>query len=286
MSVFSSPAARGIAIVVGAMAIFTANDTLMKQVAAELTAMQVVFLRGLAATAVMGAIVAAGSARRSIAFLFDRTVTLRSLVEFVSISCFVVALARLPIGDVVAIAQTAPLILLPLAALIYRERIGPRRTILVLMGFAGALMVTQPGGAGFDPLLLSAFACAFAQSARDLLSRRVAAEIPARIVALSTVAVVCAAAGIGTLVTGWAPVAPWHILYSAGAGACLAIAHLMMFAAFRLAPISTIAPFFYSATLWAVLSGYTVFGERPDALTLAGIAVLVVSGVALARSRG
>lgn len=279
----SAPVLRGIVTLIVAMAVFTVNDTLMKIVAANLPPLQVVAMRGVFATLVMVVVVIALGEARAIPRLADPMVNLRSGVEFLSIAAFITALARFPIGDVVAIAQTAPLILVPLAALLYRERIGPARAVLVLIGFAGAMMVTQPGAQGFDPLVLITFVCAFTQAVRDLLQRRIDAAIPSSIIALSTCGVVAVLASITAFALGAVMPTLQQLGMLAVAGSLLAAGHFLLIAAFRMAPLSTVAPFGYSATLWAVISGSLVFGDHPDALTLAGIAVLVVSGVVLAR---
>jgi drug/metabolite transporter (DMT)-like permease len=273
-----------IAAMLAAMAIFTANDTLMKQVAAELPAAQVIFLRGLFASLVLGLVVFATDARRRLSGLLDPRVNIRSAIEFVSIVCFVLALARQPIADVIALSQTAPLVLLLVASVVMRERIGVWRWALVGVGFLGALMVTQPGGAGFDPFLLFAFGSALVQAARDLISRDVRRDIPFTVVALSTVLVVAILAGLLCLVTETKPVAGWHWGYMAVSGALLAGAHACLFLAFRLGQASVVSPFGYSATLWAVLAGAIVFSDTPNGLALAGILVLTVSGVLLARA--
>lgn len=280
-----SAAGRGVLMMVAAMAVFTANDTLMKQAAAELPPLQVVFLRGVFATLTMAALVLATGAAREVKRLADPAVTLRSVVEFGSIATFIVALAALPIADVIAIANTAPLLSIPLAALWFGEKVGVWRWALVALGFVGALMVTQPGRAGFDPLILLAFGTALAQTGRDLLSRRIDPAIPWSIVALSTVVVVMLLAGLGTLALGWTPPSLDQLARLALAGACLAVGHAWLFIAFRLAPVGTVAPFAYSATLWAVLAGVAVFGDPLDPLALAGIALLTATGVAIARGR-
>ncbi len=274
-----------IAAMLAAMAIFTANDTLMKQVAADLPALQVIALRGLFATLALGLVVLFTDARRHLSRLANPVMSLRSAIEFISIVCFVTALARLPIADVIALAQTAPLILLPLAALIFGEKVGPLRWALVGAGFVGALLVTQPGGAGFDPLLLLALATAVVQTFRDLISRRIASDIPTTIVGLSTVMLVALLSGFACLFIPLEPVATWHWGYMAMSGTLLAAAHTLLFLAFRMAPASLVAPFGYSATLWAVLAGVLVFGDTPNGLALLGIVVLTVSGVVLARVR-
>lgn len=277
------PSLRGIVLMIASMAVFTVNDTLMKQAAASLPAMQVVAVRGLFATLAMLVAVAALGERRAIGKVVDGRVTTRSLVEFLSISAFITALVRFPIADVIAIAQAAPMILAILAAIVFRERIGPARAGLIAAGFVGALMITQPGGDGFDPLILIAFLCAGAQAVRDLLQRRIDPAVPSAIIALSTCGVVAIAAGAATLVFGAAAMTTGQIGALAMAGLCLAMGHLLLIMAFRAGEMTIVAPFGYSAVLWAGISGFVVFGDRLDGLTLAGIAVLVASGATLAR---
>ena len=83
---------------------------------------------------------------------------MRSRSRTAAVLCYIVALARLPIADVIAIQQTTPLILIVAAAVLLRERIGAARLVLVLLGFAGALMVAQPGPTGVSSAVLIAFA--------------------------------------------------------------------------------------------------------------------------------
>lgn len=277
--------ARAIATMIAAMAIFTVNDTLMKQVASDLPTMQIIAMRGAAASATMLAVVVALGDARALPRLLDRRVTLRSVVEFTSIYFFITALARFPIADVIAIAQVAPLILVPLAAFVYGDRVTPGMAGLCILGFIGALLITQPGSAGFDPLILATFGTAFAQAARDLLQRRIDPDIPPAIIALSTCLVVALMAMVATVLQGprW-PTTPAALMLG-GAGIALAFGHLFIVMAFRMAPMPVVAPFAYAATFWAVLSGWFVFGDNLDLLTLVGIGILVVSGVLLSRAK-
>ena len=53
----------------------------------------------------------------------------------------------------------------------------------------------------------------------------------------------------------------------------------MMTQAFRFAPAAVVAPFDYTALLWATLIGWQVWGEIPDTLTYVGAAIIVASGI-------
>ena len=72
-----------------------------------------------------------------------------------------------------------------------------------------------------------------------------------------------------------------HLLLLGAAGLFLLGGHFFIFLAYRIGPASTVAPFYYLFTFWAVISGLVVFGILPNQLTLAGIALVVASGVAV-----
>ena len=120
----------------------------MKVVTADVPPFEVLFLRGIVASLACGVLVLLRGEFGALGGAFDPRALLRAAGETLSTLCYVVALARMPIADVVAILQTAPLILILGAAVLLRETIDPARIVLVLAGFAGALMVAHPGAGG------------------------------------------------------------------------------------------------------------------------------------------
>ena len=196
--------------------------------------------------------------------------------------CYIVALARLPIADAIAILQTAPLILILAVAFLLRERVGAARVALALVGFAGAVLVAQPGSAGISSAALFAFASALLIAARDLVGRDVPARIPVMVVTFATNVMVMVVAGLMSLgLESWRPPADWHLAFLGFAGLFVTLGHVGLLLAYRLGRTAAVAPFFYSFALWAVLSGVVVFGALPNALALFGIALIVASGVAI-----
>ena len=79
----------------------------------------------------------------------------------------------------------------------------------------------------------------------------------------------------------WRAPAGWHLMFLALAGLFVTFGHTGLLLAYRLGRPAAVAPFFYSFAVWAVLSGLVVFGALPNALALAGIALIVLSGVAI-----
>src|SRR5579871_6662447 len=146
----------GVAAMLAGTASFVVGDSFMKLVTEDLPPFEVLFLRGVAATLACAGLVALRGEWPALPGALDRRALLRALGETLSVLCYIVALARMPIADAIAILQTAPLILIVGAAFLLRERIGAARVVLVLAGFAGALMVAQPGVSGMSSAALLA----------------------------------------------------------------------------------------------------------------------------------
>ena len=249
----------GIAAMLAATASFVVCDTFMKLVAEQLPPFEVLFLRGIAASLACGVLLLLRGEGHAICGVHNARALLRAAAETVSVLCYIVALARMPIADVIAIVQTAPLILILGAASVLRERIGPARVVLVLLGFAGALMVAQPGASGISPAALLAFASAVLIAARDLIGRGVPTHIPVTVVAFTTNVMVMVVAGAMSVgVETWTVPTLRHLTFLGAAGIFVTLGHAGLLAAYRLGRTTLIAPFFYSFALWAVVSGLVV----------------------------
>ncbi len=272
----------GVAAMLAGTASFVVGDSFMKVVTSDLPPFEVLFLRGVAATLACGLLLVALGDWRVVSSALHPRALLRALGETLSVLCYIVALARLPIADAIAILQTAPLILILAVAFLLRERVGAARVALALVGFAGAFLVAQPGSAGISPAALFAFASAVLIAARDLVGREVPARIPVMVVTFATNAMVMVVSGLMSLgLESWRAPAAWHLAFLGFAGLFVTLGHVGLLIAYRLGRTAAVAPFFYSFALWAVLAGVVVFGALPNALALLGIALIVASGVAI-----
>jgi drug/metabolite transporter (DMT)-like permease len=272
----------GIVAMTAATAAFVAGDSFMKIVIEDLPPFEVLLLRGIAASFACAILVGVRSEWGAIAGLLNLRTLLRAAGETLATLCYVVALARMPIADVVAIMQTAPLILILGAAIFLRERIGPARLALALVGFAGTLMVVQPKTNGVSSAALLVFAAALLAAARDLVGRGVPSRIPVTVVIFATLQMVTVAGGAMSLgFETWVAPTGRHLTFLGLAGLFLALGHSGLLLAYRLGRTASVAPFFYCLALWGVISGLVVWGELPNALALTGIAVIAGSGVAI-----
>jgi drug/metabolite transporter (DMT)-like permease len=270
---------RGIAGMVASMVLFICNDALIKHVSESLPTGQIIFLRGLSATVLIAALAVGLGAWRQMPAVIDRPVLLRAGIDSLGTFLYLLALFNMPIANVTAINLTVPLMLTICAAFILHEQVGWRRWSAVVAGFIGVLLVVQPSASGFNWFALVALAATATHAARDLLTRRIRAGIPSVIVTLSTAIVVTIAAAIVSSIEGWQPLTWRPMLLLILASAFLSGGYYLVIDCMRHGELSVVAPFRYTAILWALLLGYFVWGDVPNVLAWIGIVLLVGSGL-------
>jgi S-adenosylmethionine uptake transporter len=272
--------ARGAVIMMAAMAAFTLNDAFMKALSGTLPLFQALFLRGVGATLVLAALAWRAGAFRFRPRAADRRIILiRSAAEVGAAWLFVSALFHMPLANATAILQSLPLALTLAGALLLGERVGWRRWLAIVVGFAGVLMIVRPGSEGFNLWSLAALGSVACVVARDLATRRLSAPVPSLAVALAASGSVTLFAAAGSLVTNWVPARAAAALPLAGATACLILGYILSVKAMRHGDIGFVAPFRYTSLIWALGLGFLAFGDWPDPATLAGAVLVAATGI-------
>lgn len=271
---------RGMLSMVLAMGVFIGNDTCMKLALADLPLFELVLMRGIAAVVLFLPLLMILGHAKDMARMFNPWLLARGLCEVAANFSFTAAIYKMAIADVTAITLTCPLFVLLGARLLWRERLGRSRLLLIALGICGALLVAQPGTSAASPYAILGFITALAAAGRDLITRRVPADIPAPVVAFTVIVILMLAGGAGTL-TLESPVLPGsrHMLLMLLAGALLIGGHIFIFLAYRIGPAQSVAPFMYTLTLWAVLAGAIFFNDIPNGLAFAGMALVTLAGL-------
>lgn len=271
---------RGALFMAISMAGFTMNDALTKAVTDTLTMAQIMFIRGGFATVLVGAIAWHRGALALPARGFDMMVALRVSGEVFATLCFLTALAHLPLANVSAILQALPLGVTMGAALFFSEPVGWRRWLAIGVGFSGVLIIVRPGLEGFNAYSLYALGCVFFCVIRDLATKRVSDAIPSLFITTATAAAVTVTGGVLIVpYGGWNPVGGDEVLLLLLAAVLVVIGYQFIIMAMRIGDISYVAPFRYTALLWAILLGYLVFGNVPDMAMTIGSLVVIASGL-------
>jgi drug/metabolite transporter (DMT)-like permease len=276
---FSGANRRGIFAIVVATGVFTTNDSIVKLVAQHAPLGEVLFVRGIMATVLVGSVLIGLGHSRSLALIVNPVVLARSALEALATVLFTIALLHMPLAALSTVTSVSPLIITALAVLIFGEVVGWRRWSAIAVGLLGTLFLVKPTPSSFDVWALLGLLCALSSATRDLLTRRVDPRIPTIAVSLmAAIAVMIAGALLGLGET-WRPMQASEIGLLAVAAVFLAAGNFLSVLAFRGVDVSIIAPFRYSHLVWAGLAGFIVFGEIPDAWSVAGAALIVGSGV-------
>jgi drug/metabolite transporter (DMT)-like permease len=269
-----------------AVALFSAMDALMKLLVERYPPMQVTTLRGLASLPFL-----------LLPFLirgrWHRLQTRRwhwhlgrAAIGVVMLWSFIFAVQRLSLADTYSIFMCAPLLIAALSVPLLREHVAMGQWVAIAVGLAGVLVMLRPTGAGWATLgglaaVLSAVCYAVSAIALRVLSR---SETRESLVFYFTLFL---SIGAGFLaLPGWRSMLLSDLPLIIGIGFLGATAQHLITEAFRSAPASVIAPFEYTALLWGVMLDLVIWKVLPGAVTLAGGAVVICTGLYLiARER-
>lgn len=188
------------------------------------------------------------------------------------------AFTHLPLAEAYALIFLMPAFTTLLSVLALGERVGWRRWLAVGLGFLGVLVAVRPGFREVGLAHLAAAGCAFGAAITVTVLRRIGNE-EKRTSLIGAVFLWGVLVNGALMAPGFAWPAPQTLLALVLAGFCAGLGQLCLMAATRAAPAARIAPMQYSQILWAVLLGALFFAEYPDTLTLAGLALVALSGL-------
>jgi len=276
--------AIGIALFLGALLAFACYDAFAKAMVAHYAPTVVNASRYVAVTAMALVLLARHRDWRIWRQPHQRLLLARSTLLAVVATCFMTALVTMPLAEATAIYFTAPLIMVALSPWLLGERVNGTQWAAVLAGFAGMLLIVRPGGtlplAGTLLMAVSAICYALFQVLTRRLSGKVAAPVQFFYMAL----VCLLLTNLPALLAPAQPLPAWpQLLALVAGGAVSGAAQLMLLAAFRRVGLATLAPLNYVQLLLAVLISTFWFQRPPDAMALAGIALIIAAGLWLAR---
>ena len=271
---------RGALFMVISMAGFTLNDALSKVLLGSMGNGQLMLVRGIFATSAVLVLAWYSGALAQPRQLLHPMVALRSVCELLSTMTYLAALSHMPLANVSALMQALPLAITVGAALFLGEMVGWRRWLGICIGFTGVMIVVRPGYDGFNVYSLLMIACVSVCAVRDLSTRYIPTDTPSVLVSALTSTIVTIGGGLLIPITGgWQPMTGGDIGIAAAAAGLLLVGYQFIIMSTRVGDVSYIAPFRYTALLWAVLLGYLLFGDVPDTAMIIGAAIIVGSGL-------
>ena len=268
----------GIGYVILSVACFAVLDTVAKNISASMSLMLALwfryFIQALLSTVFF-------LPKRGMALFktaHPRFQIARGMLLFVSSMCAFYGLKYLPVGEFTAIVSITPLVVTLVAAMSLAEKVRKLRWALVLIAFAGTMVIVRPGSQHFDWVLIFPLVLIVTNSGFQLLTRKMTStEDPVTMNVLT--------GWVGTIMGAlalpfvWELPTDWHLwLQLLIMGSFATVGHYLLIIAFSKAPATVLTPYFYIQIGFAMLGGWLMFDHVPDHWTLIGIGIVALCG--------
>lgn len=202
----------------------------------------------------------------------------RAAMGFASFILFVYALARLPLGDTVALGFTAPFWSVLIGVFVFRDRMTWRVALSVALGFCGVLLITRPGAAGLTWGAAYALGSAVLTSLAMMMVKQLTrSEPPDRIAFYFMLGASAFALPLASLDWQWPQ--PHHWLPLIVCGAAFYLGQICLTRAYAYGTFSRVAPLDLVRLPLSVLIGLVWFGEVPNTLALVGMALIILASL-------
>ena len=294
-----SPNVQGIALLVLAMFIFSLQDVAIKWIAGDYPVLEIVIVRNLVAlpcTLLLFRLEGQRGLPTTERHMLEYG---RGLLLFVSFTTYMMGLAALPLADIGAIRNSAPLMITFLSVVFLGETVGPRRWLVIAVGFIGVLFIIRPGATTFNIGSIFILLTTLTYALNVIITRQLrTTDSSATMAYYSTLVYLVAAVllaplaifigetpdahpSMAFLLRAWATPSWIDLLIMGALGLAWAVGMYLIARAYSVAEASTVAPFEYVALLFSVMWGMMVWGEIPTWATWLGAALTIGSGLYL-----
>lgn len=276
-----TPTSLGVLCALGAMAAFSTGDALVKMLGGSLSIFEIGFF-----TTIFSFLPAAFSKPREErwrdTFKLNRPalMILVALCRTLSAMLITYSFVTIPLAEAYCLVFLIPVLATILSVIVLKEQVSLDRWILVVVSFLGVLLVVRPGFREVELGHITAFICAVA-AAVSLTTIRLISGAERRVTLFALPGLLTLIGNIvGLAIVGFSWPS-WGILGAlVVCGVLGGIGYMLQLKGVALAPASRVAPMQYSQIIWALLYGALFFSEVPDAISLAGLGVIVAAGLA------
>ncbi len=188
----------------------------------------------------------------------------------------------LPLAQATTLSFTTPIFAVLIAVLVFREKVGPWRWLAVILGFAGVVIVAQPGHMPASALGTAAGVAA------GLMVAIISFQIRDLARTEDPISVVFYFALFGTMMAALAlpffttPHTAFQWLLLLALGVVGTLAQLLMTAALRYGAVATIIVMDYTALIWSTLYGWLIWHQLPPSTTWIGAPAILGAGAIIA----
>ncbi|MFT7673707.1 MAG: S-adenosylmethionine uptake transporter [Gammaproteobacteria bacterium] len=296
-SITTDSNSRAIAAIFLGVVFFSIHDNVVRLLGKEFSVMEIMFFRALFATPVMFVILKLETGSWSPRLKHPWLTTIRGIVGCSCYISFYMSIASLPLATSTTIFFLAPIMVTVISIFVFKEHVGPRRWMAVIVGFMGIVVIVNPAEGVRDPAVFFALYSACTYAIVIIITRHVGPSQSAISLALNSMLIFFVVSGICGLVFGdgslsfsdnpslqfllreWIVPSYGDLLLLLACSALASFGFYGLIQAYRHAEASFVAPFEYVTMPLAVLWGYLFWNEIPPLTTYLGILLIIGSGV-------
>ncbi len=278
----------GVSLALIAATCFAVSDIAAKWLTEFYPLYQIIFYNGFfaAVTLVLLSPFMKGSLKTAFKPAYPKLMLLR-IACIVSIGYVnVFAFSKIPLADAYALLFTGPIISSLLSVFVLKDVVHKKEWLYIIGGFIGVLVVLRPGfsdiGIGSMAALLGAFIVALMNNVARKMGDK---DSPLTLCFMPLLGDITVSALLLLTIGHYVPVrAAFDWLPFIGGGIFLALGFVIIAKAYSSARVAVVSPMGYSQMIWALLSGWLIFGDKADPIMLVGVAVIIASGIGIIRS--
>jgi drug/metabolite transporter (DMT)-like permease len=274
----------GILMIVLGLSFAAMSGALIKLLTDEMPPLLIAWFRFTGYFLIMLPIALARVGRRAFRPPRLRIQVMRGLFLTLGNVCFMEGVRHLAYADAIAILYVYPFLMTLMAPAILGEKVRLIGWIGVAGGFGGVLMVAKPEFGSIDPNAIYVMVTGFLVALQMLLNRKLGVLSDPAVISMWGALVAALILSVA-LPFAWQPVTARELGILALMAVTSAVSQSLMILAFTRAPASELAPFTYCEIVAAVIIGFAMFGTLPDMLSAAGIALIILSGLLVARAQ-
>ncbi len=287
----------GIAAIIAGVMLFSVQDAIIKHISGNYSVTLAMATRCVVSLPILLLLVHFDCGLSGIGKANWRLLLIRGLILLAAYTTYYMALPALPLAEAVALFFVTPILVTLMSIPLLGEKVTAASWAAIALGFAGVMMILQPGTALFDAAAFYSLASAATYAFAMILARKYGGAESATVMALYQnvvylVGAVAAAAVFAHLgITGASDpslnflLRPWSwpalpdFALMALCGLIAAVAMSLLTQAYRIADANLVTVFEYTGMVWAPLWGLLFFGETPRMTTLAGLAMIFAAGM-------
>lgn len=260
------------------VACLVTNDALAKLLTDRYSPIQIVFLRNVIAVPLIAGVILGWLGRGGLRSQHLRLHAMRGAIMVVGAWLYFTSLIYLPLAEATALVFSAPIFITALSVPLLGERVGWRRWGAVLLGFLGVLVIVRPGSDTFQLAALLPVGTALCYAVFMLSARWI--DRSERLWTMMLFAMVFPMIYAAPFaIAAWQPVQVSDAIFFVALAVFGSLGLALIGQAFRMAPAAVVAPFDYTALVWATGFGWLIWGDIPMAWTMLGAAIIAASGI-------